>query len=44
MLRHYFGDESLRALHHYLVPMHTKCVELTDLQKAMERQAVEDLN
>lgn len=45
MLKHYIGDEVFfKALHNYLVSNAYKCVEITDLQKAMEEASGKDLN
>ena len=45
MLKHYLGDEVFfKALHNYLVSNAYKCVELSDLQKAMEEASGKDLN
>ena len=45
MLRHYLGDEVFfNALHNYLVSNAYKCVQLPDLQKAMEEASGKDLS
>ncbi len=45
MLKHYLGDEVFfKALHNYLVTNAYKCVEISDLQKAMEEASGKDLN
>jgi len=45
MLRHYLGDEVFfKALHNYLVSNAYKCVQLSDLQKAMEEASGKDLS